>query len=338
MSLPSRPNDAIVNRNPMVCFASSCQLQLSPEAIGRSHAYGYDDTRDKAPGRSPESDDCLATYDYDPLGKPSHNNAPLPINPFRHSTRYPHSCSGLHYYGYDDREISYYGFRFYSPGQGRFLNRDPIEEAGGLNLYGFVGNDPVNRWDYLGKYWFPSPGIHVDPRNFPDEQIIEGAFSYVRGNARGVVALTKRSGALGSARRDEQKLRNFMLLEVGKRVWADPDVANACYLYLNYTVRSKPQHATTRLGSGFLVSGVLSVKVGKAGTVAGGTLNINALYGDLQHELGVNPATKPLVDGVSSGIVPLEHAKELFEFEIDNAQRALNFYFDLIRAGALGDS
>ena len=174
--------------------------------------------------------------------------------------------------GYDD-QVAVYGFRFYSPSQGRWLNRDPIEEAGGLNLYGFVGNDPVNRWDYLGKYWFPSPGIHVDPRNFPDEQIIEGAFSYVRGNARGVVALTKRSGALGSARRDEQKLRNFMLLEVGKRVWADPDVANACYLYLNYTVRSKPQHATTRLGSGFLVSGVLSVKVGKAGTVAGGTLN-----------------------------------------------------------------
>jgi len=33
---------------------------------------------------------------------------------------------------------------------GRFLNRDPIEEAGGLNLYAFVGNDPVNRWDTLG--------------------------------------------------------------------------------------------------------------------------------------------------------------------------------------------
>ena len=43
-----------------------------------------------------------------------------------------------------------YGFRFYSPGQGRFLSRDPIGERGGLNLYAFVGNDPVNAWDYLG--------------------------------------------------------------------------------------------------------------------------------------------------------------------------------------------
>ena len=29
-------------------------------------------------------------------------------------------------------------------------NRDPIEELGGLNLYGFVGNNPVEKWDALG--------------------------------------------------------------------------------------------------------------------------------------------------------------------------------------------
>ena len=37
-------------------------------------------------------------------------------------------------------------------GPTNFLNRDPIEEAGGLNLYAFVGNDPVSRIDYLGRY------------------------------------------------------------------------------------------------------------------------------------------------------------------------------------------
>ena len=30
------------------------------------------------------------------------------------------------------------------------MSRDPIEEQGGLNLYGFVNNDPVNKWDKLG--------------------------------------------------------------------------------------------------------------------------------------------------------------------------------------------
>lgn len=39
------------------------------------------------------------------------------------------------------------------PETGRWPNRDPIEERGGLNLYGFVGNDGVNRWDLLGLWW-----------------------------------------------------------------------------------------------------------------------------------------------------------------------------------------
>lgn len=31
-------------------------------------------------------------------------------------------------------------------------SRDQIEERGGINLYGFVGNDGVNSWDHLGMY------------------------------------------------------------------------------------------------------------------------------------------------------------------------------------------
>jgi RHS repeat-associated protein len=46
--------------------------------------------------------------------------------------------------------LVYYGHRYYSPSLGRFVNRDPIEEQGGLNLYGFCGNNSVNRWDFLG--------------------------------------------------------------------------------------------------------------------------------------------------------------------------------------------
>ena len=46
--------------------------------------------------------------------------------------------------------LLYYGYRFYDPQTGRWPSRDPIGERGGLNLYGFVGNDGVNRLDYLG--------------------------------------------------------------------------------------------------------------------------------------------------------------------------------------------
>jgi integrase/recombinase XerD len=46
--------------------------------------------------------------------------------------------------------VAYYGYRYYDPVTGRWPSRDPIEEEGGINLYGFVGNDVVNNWDYLG--------------------------------------------------------------------------------------------------------------------------------------------------------------------------------------------
>jgi hypothetical protein len=38
----------------------------------------------------------------------------------------------------------------YDANIGRWLSRDPIAERGGVNLYGFVGNDGLNNRDYLG--------------------------------------------------------------------------------------------------------------------------------------------------------------------------------------------
>jgi len=46
--------------------------------------------------------------------------------------------------------VTYYGFRYYDPGTGRWPSRDPMGEYGGLNLYSMVGNNPVNAWDLLG--------------------------------------------------------------------------------------------------------------------------------------------------------------------------------------------
>jgi RHS repeat-associated protein len=46
--------------------------------------------------------------------------------------------------------LLYYGYRWFSPTLGRWINRDPIEESGGMNLYGFLRNDGVNELDVLG--------------------------------------------------------------------------------------------------------------------------------------------------------------------------------------------
>ena len=56
-------------------------------------------------------------------------------------------------------------FRYYDPATGRWLNRDPIGHAGGINLYGYCTNNPTNLMDPLGLLTFRSgvpdggPGI-----------------------------------------------------------------------------------------------------------------------------------------------------------------------------------
>lgn len=82
-----------------------------------------------------------AAYEYDAFGNTLRATGSYAgSNLFRFSTKFTDTETCL----------VYYGLRYYSPTLGRFINKDPIEEQGGLNLYGFVGNDGVNRWDYLG--------------------------------------------------------------------------------------------------------------------------------------------------------------------------------------------
>ena len=42
-------------------------------------------------------------------------------------------------------------FRFYYFRLGRWNNRDPIDEQGGINIYSFVTNVPVSKSDHLGR-------------------------------------------------------------------------------------------------------------------------------------------------------------------------------------------
>jgi len=94
-------------------------------------------------------------YGYDDLSHNLHRSISSDINTLEHRIALP-STTHLHDYGfltkYQDVETGYlyYGFRYYDPETGRWPNRDPIEEQGGLNLYGFVGNDGVNSWDING--------------------------------------------------------------------------------------------------------------------------------------------------------------------------------------------
>jgi RHS repeat-associated protein len=49
--------------------------------------------------------------------------------------------------------LYYYGYRFYDPNTQRWPSRDPIGELGGINLYAYVLNDPLNLIDPYGLHW-----------------------------------------------------------------------------------------------------------------------------------------------------------------------------------------
>jgi integrase/recombinase XerD len=55
--------------------------------------------------------------------------------------------------------VTYYGYRYYDPQTGRWSSRDPIEEKGGVNLYGFIGNNGTNRYDVLGLQMSYPPSV-----------------------------------------------------------------------------------------------------------------------------------------------------------------------------------
>jgi hypothetical protein len=57
---------------------------------------------------------------------------------------------------------------FYNSSTGRWLSRDPIDQRGGLNLYVFVGNDPVARLDINGLISPRHPGQPKDPYDPPN--------------------------------------------------------------------------------------------------------------------------------------------------------------------------
>jgi RHS repeat-associated protein len=95
--------------------------------------------------------------EYTPFGKAeiAVNNVE---NPFRFPGQYYDSQTGLHY--------NYH--RYYQPETGRYVTPDPIGLGGGVNLYGYVENDPVGSADPSGLYKSKDPWYGYNDPNFQD--------------------------------------------------------------------------------------------------------------------------------------------------------------------------
>ena len=84
-----------------------------------------------------------AHYEYDSFGTTVvATGVDATDNPFRFSTKWFDNDTGLGYWGY----------RWYSPGMGRWVSRDPIGKKGGMNIYAILNNAAVCKVDILGLW------------------------------------------------------------------------------------------------------------------------------------------------------------------------------------------
>jgi len=140
---------------------------LAKVESGATHAYLLDGNGNVGQLVNASTGSVDAQYEYDAYGNSIvASGTQATANPFRFSTKYLDTESGLYYYGY----------RYYDPETGRWTNRDPIEENGGTNLYSFVLNSSLNNIDPHGldTIAFPrNPWVTIVPivlcKLFPDQ-------------------------------------------------------------------------------------------------------------------------------------------------------------------------
>ena len=118
---------------------------------------------------------------YSPFGESS-DSSPLG-NPYRYTGRRLDNETGLYYYR----------ARHYSAALGRFLQPDPLGYGDGMNLYAYVGNDPLNFVDPLGLY---STGTFSDRIDNAFALIPETAYD-VYDQAGGNIGIALSGGAPG---------------------------------------------------------------------------------------------------------------------------------------------
>jgi RHS repeat-associated protein len=128
---------------------------------GGSKRYFVQNYQGSVIGYTDSSGSLQELYRYGPWGEPK-NPAGMDSwggSPFRYTGQITLS----------DARLYYYKARVYDPISGRFLQTDPIGSKDDLDLYAYVGGDPINATDPDGQQTMPGSG-YVNPASLPSEE------------------------------------------------------------------------------------------------------------------------------------------------------------------------
>ncbi|MFZ1767415.1 MAG: RHS repeat-associated core domain-containing protein, partial [Candidatus Nitrotoga sp.] len=154
---------AIISRNGTIatenrylwCGDSLCQSRTSADVVTRRYYpegevrpqgnallyYNRDHLGSVRDVLAVQNGSRVAAFDYDAYGKPTQTSGRLSTD-FRYAGMFYLQEAGLYLTQY----------RAYDPNNGRWLSRDPIEENGGVNLYTYVGGNPLSYTDPTGEF------------------------------------------------------------------------------------------------------------------------------------------------------------------------------------------
>lgn len=138
--------DGSGNAKAVNTFGANGLVSRRDVSTGTSVFYTFDE-RGNTTQRLDASGTVLSSRIYDSFG------AGLGVSP---STGDPYDGFGAQsgYYTDVETDLILCTWRYYDPTLGRWLTRDPIGYRGGVNLYGYVGNNPVSLIDPLGLEGF----------------------------------------------------------------------------------------------------------------------------------------------------------------------------------------
>jgi RHS repeat-associated protein len=103
-----------------------------------------------------ENGGVAAQYEYTPFGAVAVlRGASSAANPWRFSCEYAEG----------DTATVYYNYRHYEPNRGRWMQRDPVGEDKGVNIFGFIRNNGILGVDVRGLFlWFWGSNFRKCPK------------------------------------------------------------------------------------------------------------------------------------------------------------------------------